>query len=205
MEAEAAACLARLGLAERLVGGLSSENERWGNEIRKLQENALTLTGDCMLAAGFVSYVGAFDQDNRNELWKNVWTPDIVQRNIPLTPGVDPLDMLTNDGNNAKMIKEGLPADRISIENGSIITNCKRWPLVIDPQTQGIKWLKQKEAGNGLAMVQLTQKNWTKKIERALTNGETIIIENLGEEIDATLEPVLARAVYKKGRNLFIR
>lgn len=58
------------------------------------------------------------------------------QRNIPLTPGVDPLDMLTNDGNNAKMIKEGLPADRISIENGAIITNCKRWPLVIDPQTQ---------------------------------------------------------------------
>jgi hypothetical protein len=45
--------------------------------------------------------------------------------------------MLTNDGNNAKMISEGLPADRISIENGSIITNCKRWPLLIDPQTQG--------------------------------------------------------------------
>jgi hypothetical protein len=44
-----------------------------------VQENALTLTGDCMLAAGFVSYVGAFDQDNRGELWRNVWTPDIVQ------------------------------------------------------------------------------------------------------------------------------
>jgi dynein heavy chain len=42
-------------------------------------------------------------------------------------------------------------------------------------------------------------------VPQALSNGETIIIENLGEEIDATLEPVLARAVYKKGRNLFIR
>jgi len=28
---------------------------------------------------------------------------------------------------------------------------------------------------------------------------ETIIIENVGEELDATLDPVLARAVYKKG------
>jgi len=205
VEAEAQACLNRLGLAERLVGGLSSENERWGNEIRKLQENALTLVGDCMLAAGFVSYVGAFDQENRNELWKNVWTPDLIGKAIPLTAGVDPLDMLTNDGNNAKMIKEGLPADRISIENGSIITNCKRWPLIIDPQTQGIKWLRNKEAGNGSQMVQLSQKNWTKKIEKALSNGETIIIENLGEEIDATLEPVLARAIYKKGRTLYIR
>jgi dynein heavy chain, axonemal len=154
VEREAAACLERLGLAERLVGGLSSENERWGNEIKKLQENAQTLVGDCMLAAGFVSYVGAFDQDNRTELWKGVWTPDLVQRGIPLTAGVDPLDML-------------------SIENGSIITNCKRWPLIIDPQTQGIKWLRSKEAGNGLQVLQLTQKNYTKKIERVRTHRAT--------------------------------
>merc|ERR1711871_1627300 len=59
VEAEAAACLERLGLAERLVNGLSSENERWGIEIEKLKVNAGTLIGDCMLAAGFVSYVGA--------------------------------------------------------------------------------------------------------------------------------------------------
>lgn len=75
MEAEAAACLTRLSLAERLVGGLSSENERWGNEIEKLRNSATTLVGDCMLASGFVSYVGAFDQANRDILWKNVWTP----------------------------------------------------------------------------------------------------------------------------------
>lgn len=61
---------------------------------------------------------------------------DVEERKIPLTPGVDPLDLLTNDGNNAKMTSEGLPADRISLENGSIITNCKRWPLIIDPQQQ---------------------------------------------------------------------
>lgn len=75
VEAEAAACLTRLSLAERLVGGLSSENERWGNEIEKLRNSATTLVGDCMLASGFVSYVGAFDQANRDILWKNVWTP----------------------------------------------------------------------------------------------------------------------------------
>ena len=75
VEAEAEACLNRLSLAERLVGGLSSENERWGSEIEKLRNNATTLVGDCMLASGFVSYVGAFDQANRDILWKSVWTP----------------------------------------------------------------------------------------------------------------------------------
>lgn len=205
VEAQAAAGKFRLGLAERLVGGLSSENERWGNEIEVLKSSSTTMIGDCMLAAGFVSYVGAFDQVNRESLWKLTWLPDLIEKAIPLTEGVDPLSILTNDGKNAKMISEGLPADRISIENGSVISNCKRWPLLIDPQTQAIKWLRNKEADNGLEVFQLNQKGWQRKVEQAMTNGKTIIVENLGVEIDATMDPVLGRAVYKKGRNLYIR
>jgi dynein heavy chain len=205
VEAQAAAGLARLGLAERLVNGLSSENERWGREIDNLRNASTTLIGDCMLGAAFVSYVGSFDQENRDFLWKLTWTPDLVDRKIPLTAGVDPLSMLTNDGNNALMISQGLPADRISLENGSIITNCKRWPLLIDPQIQGIKWLRSKEEANGLQVFQLNQKGWQRKVEQAIQNGQVIIIENIGEDIDATLDPVLSRAIYKKGRNMFIR
>jgi len=205
VEAQAASGKARLGLAERLVGGLSSENERWGREIDHLRDASTTLIGDCMLAAGFVSYVGSFDQVNREMLWKLTWTPDLIEKMIPLTPNVDPLAILTNDGNNAKMISEGLPADRISIENGSIITSCKRWPLLIDPQTQGIKWLRQKEENNGLEVFQLNQKGWQRKVEQAITNGRVIIIENLSEDIDATMDPVLSRAIYRKGRNLYLR
>jgi hypothetical protein len=37
------------------------------------------------------------------------------------------------------------------------INGCKRWPLVIDPQLQGIKWLRKKEEANGLKVIQLTQ------------------------------------------------
>lgn len=205
VEAEAAAGQARLSLAERLVGGLSSENERWGKEIDMLKDSSTTLIGDCMLAAGFVSYVGSFDQVNREGLWKQTWLPDLEEKRIPLTKNVDPLDMLTNGGKIAKMISDGLPADRISIENGAVITNCKRWPLLIDPQVQGIKWLRQKEEANGLQVFQLNQKGWQRKVEQAITNGQVIIIENLGVDIDATLDPVLSRAIYKKGRAQYIR
>ena len=55
-----------------------------------------------------------------------------------MTLGIEPLDLLTNDSQKAQWQNEGLPADRISIENGAIITNCNRWPLVIDPQLQGM-------------------------------------------------------------------
>jgi len=184
VEAQAAAGKARLSLAERLVGGLSSENERWGKEIDQLKDASTTLIGDCMLAAGFVSYVGAFDQNNREILWKLTWLLDLEERKIPLTKGGDPLSMLTTDGKNAKMISDGLPSDRVSIENGAIITNCKRWPLLIDPQVQGIKWLRTKEIANGLQVFQLNQKGWQRKVEQAITNGQVIIIENLAEDIE---------------------
>ena len=32
-----------------------------------------------------------------------------------------------------------------------------------------------------------------------------VILENLGQAIDAVLDPVLSRAVFRKGRNLFLR
>lgn len=122
---------------------------------------------------------------------------------------VDPLNMLTDDGSTAKMLSEGLPADRISIENGSIVSACKRWPLLIDPQLQGIKWLKgreEKRSDGGLCVVlQLTQNNWLRQVTNAIQQGHSVIIENISEDIDATLDPVLSRAVYKKGRTLFLQ
>lgn len=65
---------------------------------------------------------------------------------------------------------------------------------------QGIKWLRKREEDNGLSVIQLSQKRWLRDVETAIMNGQTLIIENIGEEIDPTLDPVLARAIYKKGR-----
>ena len=204
VEGQATALKVKEDLAQRLVGGLSSEKVRWGEEIEKLGRRAMTLTGDCMLASGFVSYLGAFDQELREELWKKQWTEDLAHRHIAFTEGLCPLDLLSDENSNARMISEGLPSDQVSLENGAIVANCKRWPLIIDPQGQGIKWLKRKEEGN-LDVVQVTQKNWLKTVENAVRNGRCVIIENVGSEIDASLGPVLSRSIYKRGRSLYLK
>ena len=76
--------------------------------------------------------------------------------------------------------------------------------MIIDPQAQGIKWIKETEEGH-IDVIQLSQKNWLKAIERGIVNGRCVIIENLYSEIDATLDPVLSRAFDKKGRSLFLK
>ena len=210
VEEEATACQDRLDLAERLTNGLSSENVRWSKEIDNLKRQEVTLGGNVLLSAAFVSYVGAFGSAFREMLWKNTWLPDLISREIPLTEGIDPLVVLTDDAKVANWQNEGLPADRISIENGAIITNAERWPLIIDPQLQGIKWIKQHEEvkcgleESKVIILQLGGKMWMSKIMSAIESGDTIIIENIGETIDAVLDPILMRAIYKKGKNMFI-
>lgn len=76
---------------------------------------------------------------------------------IPVTPALDPLRMLTDDADVAAWQNEGLPADRVSVENATILTNCERWPLMVDPQLQGIKWIKN-TYGEALRVTQIGQK-----------------------------------------------
>jgi dynein heavy chain len=142
VEDEAEACQAKLGLAERLVNGLASEKERWAIEVQKLKDAENKLVGDVLIGSAFVSYLGGFDFQYRNALWKDLWLPDIIAKAIPVSEDVDPLWLLTSEARVAAMQNEGLPADRISTENGAITVASKRWPLMIDPQLQAIKWLR---------------------------------------------------------------
>jgi len=74
-----------------------------------------------------------------------------------MTEGLDVLSQLTDAATIAHWNNENLPNDRISIENATILTNAERWPLMIDPQLQGIKWIKTRE-GSELKVVRLGQK-----------------------------------------------
>ncbi|ERE69467.1 dynein heavy chain 17, axonemal [Cricetulus griseus] len=118
---------------------------------------------------------------------------------IPTTSTLDPLRMLTDDADVAAWQNEGLPADRMSMENATILINCERWPLMVDPQLQGIKWIKNKY-GEELRVTQIGKKGCLQTIENALEAGDVVLIENLEESIDPVLGPLLGREVIKKGR-----
>ena len=78
---------------------------------------------------------------------------------IKITEGLDPLSLLTDNATIAQWNNENLPSDRMSTENATILTNCERWPLMIDPQLQGVKWIKTRE-GEELRVVRLGQKGY---------------------------------------------
>ena len=194
----------KLGLANRLVNALAASGEQWKNTVAQLKIDAGVLVGDCLFAAAFVTYSGPFTAQFRNEL-VTAFQKNITENGIPMTPGIDVLKVLVDPATIAGWVGEGLPSDRTSIENGTITCNSERWPLMCDPQLQGIAWIKERESGNNLQVVRMGAPKTADIMEKAIENGTSVLIENMGESIDAVLMPTVTRATYKKGRSLYVK
>lgn len=86
----------------------------------------------------------------------------------PVAEGLDPIAALTDDATIAAWSNKGLPGDRMSTENATILTNCECWLLMIKPQQQGIKWIKNKY-GPDLKVIHLGQEGYVHAEELAFT------------------------------------
>ena len=174
---EADATSAIISLANRLVGGLASENVRWGKSIGDLETQAINLPGDILLVASFIAYLGGFTKQYRVDLLEKNWLPFLENLNkrgnpIPTSLGSSTeeknfLSLLTDDATIAGWNNEGLPSDAMSTENAIILTQSIKWPLMIDPQLQGIKWIKNRYRKT-LNIIRLDQKSCLETVERLL-------------------------------------
>jgi len=86
---------------------------------------------------------------------------------------------LADEATIAEWNNEKLPSDRVSTENGSILTSSDRYSLIIDPQLQGITWLKEREKANDLKVTRLTNPKMVKILEAAIEAGNPVMLENL--------------------------
>ena len=120
-----------------------------------------------------------------------------------LGEGVSIVSIIASEAEVAGWNAEGLPRDLVSIENGAIVTSSKRWPLIIDPQLQGVAWIKSRQSSR-VHVQRLGQPKLLAGLRTAIAGGTSILIENMGERVDAILLPILRRAILKKGGRALI-
>ncbi|OCT61613.1 dynein heavy chain 3, axonemal [Xenopus laevis] len=197
-------CSQKLVRAEKLISGLGGEKDRWTEAARLLGIRYNNLTGDVLLSSGTVAYLGAFTVDYRQEC-QNQWQILCKEKKIPCS---DDFNLSSTLGDPVKIRTwqiAGLPVDSFSVDNGIIVSNSRRFPLMIDPQGQANKWIKNMEKANKLFVIKISDATYTRTLENAIQFGNPVLLENLGEEIDAVLEPLLLKQTFKQQGVEYIR
>lgn len=71
---------------------------------------------------------------------------------------------------------------------------------MIDPQGQANKWIKNSEKENQLSVIKLSDSDYMRTLENCIQFGTPLLLENVGEELDPSLEPLLLRQTFKQGK-----
>ncbi|GFR03643.1 dynein heavy chain 7, axonemal [Trichonephila clavata] len=204
LENQVQLCATQLERAQLLIGGLGGEKDRWNESAIELGVLYDNLTGDILIASAVVAYLGAFTSAFRQDQC-NSWVDSCKKSGIPCS---DEFSLRTTLGDPV-LIRDwnlaGLPTDNFSVENGIIISNARRWPLLIDPQGQASKWIKNMEKANKLQVIKLTDSDFVRSLENCITFGNPVLLENIGEELDPVLEPLLLKQTFRQGGMVCIK
>uniref|UniRef100_A0AAR5PYC5 AAA+ ATPase domain-containing protein n=1 Tax=Dendroctonus ponderosae TaxID=77166 RepID=A0AAR5PYC5_DENPD len=190
-------CNNKLYRAQKLIGGLGGEKTRWTACADALQVQFDGLAGDILISCGIISYLSPFNSIYRQKIVLD-WHKYVKNLDIPTA---DEFEMVTVLGSDVKIQQwyiSGLPRDSFSTENGIIMDNSRRWSLFVDPQAQASSWIKKMEKINNLEVVKFSFQNYMKTIETCVQFGYPVLVESVGEEIEAALDPLLYKKTYKQ-------
>ncbi|GFT27966.1 dynein heavy chain 7, axonemal, partial [Nephila pilipes] len=197
LEAQARLCEINLQRAEKLIGGLGGERLRWAKEAENLRMKFENLPGDVLLASGVIAYLGPYTSHYRS-ICISDWVAFCKSHMIPCTQNFSLGETLGNPVKIQFWNLNGLPRDAFSTDNGVMVEFGKRWPLMIDPQGQASKWIKNMEKEN-LSVIRLTDPDLLRTLENSVQFGWPVLLEDVGEELDPSLEPLLLRKIFKHG------
>ena len=191
--------------AKKIVELLAGEKVRWGNSVKQLQDYSNYITGDCLIAAAAIAYSGPFVSTYRTSLL-NEWKEKLDIQKITRSENVSLRSVLEDPITTGKWNKNMLPNDNLSIENGIIMFKTSKWPLMIDPQNQASIFLKKfgfDVKSTSFQCIKISDAKMMDTVISGVKYGSWIMLDNVGIEIDNSLEPILQRQQVKTKSNFY--
>ncbi|CUG85918.1 dynein heavy chain, putative [Bodo saltans] len=187
----------KLTRAKKLIEGLGGEKARYLQESKRFAEAYKYVVGDVVVSAGIVAYLGPFQNKYRQKTVVT-WLEMCKEKKILGSNDFVFEKFLGNPISIQDWKIQQLPSDSFSVDNAIIMTNSSRYPLLVDPQQQANKWIRNME-GSRLVVVRPTDDGYTRKIAVAVREGRPCLLENVLEDVDPMLENVLLKRLVKEG------
>jgi dynein heavy chain len=99
----------------------------------------------------------------------------------------------------------GLPSGNTSVENALLCLEGKTWPLIIDPQSQALDWITNMDKEHKLAVSSFNQPDFIRTLESSIHFGTPLVLENMEQDIDPIIDPVLLHEEYRLEGRLTIK
>eukprot|EP00961_Rhodomonas_salina_P038056 511646-Rhodomonas_salina.1 len=204
MQAQADLCQARMDRAGRLTSALGAEQVAWSEQAQALSERLERIAGDVLLSAACITYFGPFTAEYRHMLLETA-LGRCENLGVPVSEGFSLRGTLATDFQVRTWMLCGLPADPLSVDNAVVVMNATRCPLMIDPQGQAAKWIWELLNSDGLRVANAKEASLLRVAEICIRNGTALLIQDVGEELDPALAPILAKQTYTVNDRTLIR
>ena len=203
LEAQINDCKTKIERAKALLEGLGGEKTRWADSIITLQKNYENIIGDMLVSGGIIAYLGAFPAKYRTPTIKK-WLDQCIESEIKVSENFSLEKCLGEPVVIHEWVLNSLPTDSFSKENAIIATQSRRWPLMIDPEGQGNRWIKNQYQDKSLNIVKLAD-DYLRAFKKAIPFGEPLLLENIATEIDPALDPLLLKQTFKQSGVMSIK
>ena len=205
LEREYKTCIIQTERARKLIDNLFDEKERWLELSQQLEEIISDLLGSIIISAGYIAYLGPFNPSYRNKILKD-WVAKTKEIGLMNEDREYQFHKFMGDALEIRdWTIKGLPTDVFSLSNAIIMKNHLKYSLVIDPQIQANKYLKNREKENRLSVVKQTDMDFVLKLENAIRFGATLLVEDIGETLNPLLNTVLEKQLVKDGGSYSIK
>nr|XP_024216642.1 dynein heavy chain 7, axonemal-like [Halyomorpha halys] len=203
LQNEVVLCSNKLQKAQRIIGSLGGEKEKWALVSDILQKQYSSIPGDILISCGIIVYLAPLTSLFRKDIVSD-WIIFCTDMGIPLSESYSLVNALGSNVLIENWNINGLPSDTFSLENAIILHASQKWPLLIDPHNQANRWIRNMEKENELIIIKFSEDN-VEIILKCVQSGKPILLENIPEQLDWILNPILEKEIFKQNNKQFLK
>ena len=152
----------------------------------ELAELKKEIVGNVFLSTCYVVYCGPYTGSFRNKLMA-ICIEKLKEIGMSCSENFDVKNVIGDSLEIAEWIGYGLPKDNVSINSAIMVRRCLQNPMMIDPQLQASRWIRNMLRHDDLVHLKIGSDSFLKMLESALRMRNPIIIETSENSIDPSI------------------